>query len=286
MTDTTNRKFRITDAHHHLWTKEEMLQHELPPEADVLVNDYLPETLRPLLDTLGVDDTVLVQTAPNSLANTYQFLDYAEANDWIAAVVGWVDLTDPRVGDTLDELVQRPKFKGVRHLWEMERDPAWIVREDVMRGLGELARRSVPYDLLAREAHWRYIPQVARVVPDLALVIDHIGKPNIRAGQFDDWSAAMAAAAEFPQMMCKLSGMITEADPQNWTPSDLNPYVNRALELFGLDRVMFGSDWPVCLLAGSYAQVFQALQKCLEGLTEGEKARVMGQNAREFYRIA
>jgi L-fuconolactonase len=285
MMNSTKASYRITDAHHHLWTQEEILRTNPRPEIAVLINDYLPETLRPLLDEVGVDDTVLVQTAPHSMANTYQFLDYAEANDWIAAVVGWVDLTDPGVGDTLDELAERPKFKGVRHLWEMEPHPAWIVRDDVLRGLGELAKRSVPYDLLGREAHWPYISQVARAVPDLALVIDHIAKPNIRVGQFDEWSAAMSAAAEFPQMMCKLSGMITEADPQHWTPSDLKPYVDRTIELFGLDRVMFGSDWPVCLLAGSYAQVFHALQECLEGLSETEKAKVMGQNARRFYGI-
>ena len=197
-----------------------------------------------------------------------------------------MDLADPAIGETLDQL-QHPKLVGFRHQWHDEADPAWNVRPDVLRGLKELARRGLRYDLLVKPREWKYILQVAEAVPDLPLVIDHIAKPNIAARQFDDWAAAMKVAASIPRMHIKLSGMVTEADPANWKPSDLKPYVEKVVELFGAGRVMFGSDWPVCLLAArSYEEVFSALQICLAGLSEAEKALVLGENARRFYGLA
>jgi L-fuconolactonase len=275
---------KITDAHQHFWAKE-LFAGKLPPEMDALLADFRPEDLKPHLDELGIQQTVLVQTH-SSLKNNQEFLDIADACDWVGAVVGWVDLTDPRVGKTLDRLVAHPKFKGVRHQWEDEKDPAWIMRADVLRGLREVAQHGLRYDLLARPPNWPYLTQVAEAVPDLPLVIDHIAKPNIKTRQFDDWAATMARAAEIPRMMCKVSGMVTEADWQRWQPADLKPYITTAIELFGADRVMWGSDWPVCLLAGSYAQVFNALLYGLSGLSEQDKARILGENARRFYGIA
>jgi L-fuconolactonase len=222
----------------------------------------------------------------STLENTRYFLEHADRNSWIGGVVGWVDLADPAIGETLDQL-QHPKLVGFRHQWHDEADPAWNVRPDVLRGLKELARRGLRYDLLVKPREWKYILQVAEAVPDLPLVIDHIAKPNIAARQFDDWAAAMKVAASIPRMHIKLSGMVTEAEPANWKPSDLKPYVEKVVELFGAGRVMFGSDWPVCLLAArSYEEVFSALQICLAGLSEAEKALVLGENARRFYGLA
>lgn len=275
---------RITDAHHHFWQAKVFDILRLPPEMSLLQHDYTPEDLKPLLDDAGVKQTVLVQTY-SSMENTLDFLRAAEGRPWVGAVVGWVDLADPRVGESLDELQRHPKFRGVRHQWHDEPDPAWILRSEVLRGLKELASRGIPFDLLPKEPQWPYIPRLAEAVPGLSLVIDHIGKPRIDRGQFDEWAAAMARAAEYPQMTCKLSGMITEADWRNWKPADLKPYVDKVLELFGAQRVMWGSDWPVCLLAGSYARVFEALRECLAGLDEADLEQVMGGNARRFYRI-
>lgn len=274
---------RIVDSHQHFW-KKDLFADQLPSEMSVLLDDFKPEDLKPLLDEVGVQQTILVQTH-SALENSHDFLEIAEANDWVSGVVGWVDLTDPAVGDTLHGLQAHPKFKGVRHQWEDEQDPAWIMRPDVLRGLREVAKRGLRYDLLAKPPNWEYIPQVAEAIPDLSLVIDHIAKPRIYERQFDDWAVAMARAAEFPQMMCKVSGMVTEADWHNWTPGDLRPYVEKVIELFGVERVMYGSDWPVCLLAGPYAQVFKALQECLSGLSESERDKVLGENARRFYGI-
>ncbi len=274
----------IVDAHQHFWKREAIAKLNLPPAYDPLLRDFEPADLRPQLDAQGVQQTVLVQT--NSLLqNTYDFLEIAQANDWVCGVVGWVDLTDPDLEDTLDELQTYAKFKGVRHQWEDEPDPAWIMRDDVLRGLRELANRGIPYDLLAKPPNWSYIPQVAQAVPDLPLVIDHIAKPQIRLGQFDDWVDAMTAWAAVPRMRIKVSGMVTEATWDSWQASDLKPYVHTALDLFGIDRVMYGSDWPVCTVAGSYAQVFEALLECLAGLSEDEKAKVLGENATQFYQL-
>ncbi len=275
---------RIVDAHQHFWQGKVFDILRLPPEMDLLHRDYPPEELKPLIDQVGIQQSVLVQTY-SSMENTRDFLRIAETHPWVAAVVGWVDLADPRVGEVVDTLLSHPKFKGVRHQWHDEPDPGWIVRDDVLRGLQELAARKIPFDLLVKEANWQYIPGVAEAVPNLPLVVDHIGKPRIADGQFDDWAAAMAQAARFPQIMCKLSGMVTEADWRRWKAADLKPYVEKIIELFGVDRVMFGSDWPVCLLAGSFTQVFHALQECLAGLNELERAMVMGENARRFYGI-
>ncbi|MBI3762085.1 MAG: amidohydrolase family protein [Chloroflexi bacterium] len=278
----------ITDAHQHFWTRDVIVglfqKLNVPlDDVKVLVRDFGPSDLKPILDKFGVRQTVVVQVN-STLANTHYFLNLADQNPWIGGVVGWVDLTDPKVGDTLDS-IRHPKLVGIRHQWHDEPDPAWIVREDVLRGLREVAKRGLRYDLLVKPFNWEFLPRVAEAVPELQLVIDHIAKPNIAARQFDDWAAAMTAAARMPQMYCKVSGMITEADWQNWKPADLKPYIEKLIELFGPHRVMFGSDWPVCLLAGPYDQVFEAVQICLSGLREHEKAMVLGENARRFYGI-
>jgi L-fuconolactonase len=251
---------------------------------DALIADFQPEQLKPQMDEVGVHQTVLVQTH-SSLENNDEFLSIADVNDWVGAVVGWVDLIDPEVGRTLEALAAHPKFKGVRHQWEDEEDPAWIMRSDVLRGLREVADCGLRYDLLAKPPNWPYLAQVAEAVPDLPLVIDHIAKPSIKTHQFDDWAEAMSRASEVPHMMCKVSGMVTEADWHDWQPSDLKPYVVRAIEIFGADRVMWGSDWPVCVLAGSYAQVFDALKYSIAELDEHVQAKVLGENARRFYDI-
>ena len=277
----------ITDAHQHFWTKEVIAalfeKLGVPLESvQTIVRDFEPKDLKPWLDKLGVSQTVVVQVNA-TLENTRYFLDLADRHSWIGGVVGWVDLADPAIRETLDQ-IKHPKLVGFRHQWHDEADPAWNVRPDVLRGLKELARRGLRYDLLVKPREWKYILQVAEAVPDLPLVIDHIAKPNIAARQFDDWVAAMKVAASIPRMHIKLSGLVTEADPANWKPSDLKPYVEKVVELFGAGRVMFGSDWPVCLLAArSYEEVFTALQTCLAGLSEAEKALVLGENARRFY---
>lgn len=279
----------ITDSHQHFWTRDviaglfESLQVPLE-DVKVIVRDFKPDDLKPWLDKLGISQTVVVQVN-STLENTHYFLDLADKYDWIGGVVGWIDLTDPAIGETLDQ-IQHPKLVGFRHQWHDEPDAAWNVLPEVLRGLRELAKRGLRYDLLVMPREWEYIPQVAEAVPELPLVIDHIAKPKIVEDQFDDWVEAMKVAASIPRMHIKLSGMVTEADWNAWKPSDLRPYIDKAIELFGVERVMYGSDWPVCLLAAdSYEQVFEALNKNLASLNEQEKAMVLGETARRFYGI-
>ena len=274
----------IIDSHQHFWQLGRFHGPNLEP-GTVLFRDFLPEHLEPCLDDVGVQRTVLVQCI-HSLDETRWFLQIAEENDFIAGVVGWVDLTDPRVAKTLDDLIIHPSFKGVRHLVELDPDPDWLVREEVLRGLGELARRGVPYDLLVRPENLRHILTVAERVPGLRMVVDHIAKPPIRTGAVKDWAAGLAEVARNPSVYCKLSGMITEADWRQWKSADLEPYVHTVVDLFGYDRVMFGSDWPVCLLAGSYEQVFDVLVEALGPLSRDQFAKIFGHNAQTFYQLA
>ena len=201
-------------------------------------------------------------------------------------MVGWVDLTDPQVGETLDELAKYPKFKGIRHVVENEPDVDWLIREEVLRGFSELARRDIPYDLLVYPGHLHCVRVILERVPRLRMVIDHMAKPPIAQGLQNGWGRDMAEFARNSQIHVKLSGMITQADWPNWKPTDLTPYVSHIVENFGYDRVMFGSDWPVCLLAGSYEQVFEALVEALGPLSEEDQAKVFGRNACRFYGIA
>ncbi|MEX2114588.1 MAG: amidohydrolase family protein [Pirellulales bacterium] len=273
------------DAHHHCWQLDRFNYPWMTPDLKPLLRNFGPGDLHPLLAIQRFDRSVLVQTI-SSLDETRWFLELAERHDWIAGVVGWVDLTDPTLDNTLDELQRHPKFVGVRHQVHDEPDPRWLVRDDVLGGLARLAGRAIPYDLLVRPQHLPAAIEVARRLPELSLVIDHVAKPAITSGGWDDWAAPFAELAAHPNVSCKLSGMITEADWQRWQPSDLRPYLEHALDCFTPERLMFGSDWPVCLLAGSYAQVVAALEKNLAALPAAQQAAVFGGTAVRVYGLA
>lgn len=243
---------------------------------------FLPENLKPLIDAAGVDKTVFVQTQHNVEENRW-VLGLAEENDWIAGVVGWVDLASPDCEAQIEEFKDHPKFVGVRHVVQDEPDDDFMIRDDVMKGLGVLEKHGVPYDLLFFVKHLRHAPTVAERFPNLRFVIDHLAKPVIKEGKTDGWLEHFVEAAKHPNVWCKLSGMVTEADWENWKTDDLKQYVTTALENFGAEKCLFGSDWPVCELAASYQQVFDALCECIGGLSDSERSHVLGQNAIEFY---
>jgi L-fuconolactonase len=212
-------------------------------------------------------------------------LKLAAAHDYVTGVVAWVDLAHGTLGSNLDELARHRKFKGVRHLIQDEPDDAWMIRKDVLNGFRELERRGIPYDVLIYTRHLKYVPKVREYCPRLRLVIDHIAKPPIARREFDAWARDLEPVAALPNVWCKLSGMITEANWKNWTPQDLKPYVEHAVRLFGYDRLMFGSDWPVCTLAGSYQQVVEALHECVDPISTVDAAMLWGGTARSFYRL-
>ena len=276
----------IIDAHQHFWKLDMPFDHAwlAEPQHAAIHKTYLPEHLEPLLKAAGVDKAIFVQTQHDVEENRW-VLGLAEENDFLAGVVGWVDLASDACEDQLAEFKDHPKFVGIRHITQGEPDDDFIVRPDVLAGLKVLERHGVPFELLFFTKHLKHAPAVAEHVPDLPLVIDHLSKPNIKERQFDDWAVDIKAAAAYQNVYCKLSGMVTEADWENWTPADLRPYVETALEAFGPERCMYGSDWPVCELAGSYAQVHSALDEIVGALSPSDRAQIFGGTAQSFYKL-
>ena len=270
------------DAHQHYWELSRLDYSWMPAEPSPLRRDYRPSDLKPILDVHHFDGTVAVQ-AHHSLDEARWLLQLAGENDFIKGVVAWVDLTDPEAGKRLDELQRDARFKGVRHLVHDEPDPRWLLRPDVLRGLKELERRKIPYDLLLRPVHLPLVPVLAEKLPTLRMVIDHIAKPSIATGEFENWAHLMEAVFPIRQIYCKLSGMITEAAWHNWNASDLRPYVQFVLQGFGPERLMFGSDWPVCLLAGTWKEVLAAATQALGPLNVEVREQILGRTATAFY---
>ena len=273
----------VIDSHHHFW-EIDRFDYSWMPDGSPLATDYGPGDLDLLREKAGVDYTVIIQ-AVSSPDEARWLLKLAEEHEFIAGVVGWVDLTDPEVGHTLDELQRSKYFVGVRHIWESEEDPGWIANSGAINGLKELVRHDLPFDFLARPPNLPYIPQVMDQVPDLRAVVDHIAKPLIADHIVEPWLTDLRKVASINGIHCKVSGMITEADNQNWAVDDLRPYVHHVLGMFGSDRLMFGTDWPVCTLAGSYGQVTDAVREILENLSPLAKSDVFGGTATRFYNL-
>ena len=274
---------QVIDAHHHLWRLDQFDYSWMNrPGLEPLRHNRMPADLKPLIDAAGVHRTIVVQTQHNVAENRWA-LDLAHEHDFIAGVVGWVDLASDVCEAQLTQFIDNPKFVGVRHVVQDEPDDEFIVRADVLRGLKVLQKHRVPYDLLFYARHLRHAATLGRLLPDLPMVIDHLAKPQIKLGRTTQWATDLRAAASYPNIYCKLSGMITEADWQGWKPADLRPYVMAALEAFGADRCMFGSDWPVCTLAGTYQQTVDALREALGPISAPEAAAIWGGTAKRFY---
>jgi L-fuconolactonase len=275
----------IVDAHHHLWDPATADYPWLTDELAVIRRRFTPDDLAPELAEAGIDATVLVQTR-SSLAETAEFLALADATPFIRGVVGWVDLTDPAVGETLAAMragAGGERLVGIRHQAHDEADAAWLVRDDVVRGIRAVGAAGLAYDLLVRPRELPAALRLARELPEVRFVVDHLAKPPIATGELEPWRGLMGPFAELDHVACKLSGLVTEAAWPSWTPADLQPYVDHALEVFGPDRLLFGSDWPVCLLAASYGRVVEAALTTLSVLDVTEQAAVMGGNATRIY---
>lgn len=274
----------LIDSHQHFWQVGRFDYPWMSADNKVLYRDYLPEQLEPILEANGVEKTVLVQ-ASNSVAESRWLLELADEHSFIAGVVGWVDLMSDEVDRQLTELSAHPKFKGVRHLVESEPDDAWLIQPKVISGLNRLSSYGLSYDLLVHTRHLKHIPSLADQCPDLSLVIDHMAKPPIANDEVDTWYSALKTVATNPSVYCKLSGLVTEANWESWQTSDLAPYVERALELFGPRRLIFGSDHPVCLLASPYERVLSSFREILHSLKAEDRERIFAANAQEFYRL-
>ncbi|MFF3905752.1 amidohydrolase family protein [Streptomyces sp. NPDC001848] len=276
------------DAHHHVWDLSVRDQDWIRgPELEPIRRSFTIADLEPQARPIGVDRTVLVQTVTVA-EETPEFLALAEQNEIIAGVVGWTDLTSPDVADRLARLRELPGgsyLRGIRHQVQGEADPEWLLRPDVRRGLAAVAEAGLVYDLVVLPHQLPACVEAAASLPHLTFVLDHVGKPPIASGSLEPWASHLRALAALPNTACKLSGMVTEADRKNWRVEDLRPYAETVLDAFTPSRLMFGSDWPVCTLAASYADVWDTAVALTRGLGQDERHQVFEGTATRVYRL-
>ncbi|MFG2026657.1 amidohydrolase family protein [Streptomyces sp. NPDC048825] len=278
----------IVDAHHHVWDLSVRDQDWITgPELQPLRRNFTLADLEPETRAAGVDRTVLVQTITVP-EETPEFLALAEETELIGGVVGWTDLTRPDVADELARLAELrggAYLRGIRHQVQGEPDPEWLLRPDVRRGLTAVAAAGLVHDLVVLPHQLPACVKAAESHPELTFVLDHLGKPPIATGELEPWASHVRVLAALPNTVCKLSGLVTEADAQSWTVSDLAPYADTVLEAFGPSRLMFGSDWPVCTLAATYTQVLDAAEELTAGLSDSERTEVFAGTARRVYAL-
>jgi L-fuconolactonase len=282
-----NRRRGRVDAHHHLWDPSRRAYPWMDDSLEPIRRRFGPEDLDAAAAPHGVEHTVLVQTV-SSVEETEEFLAVAATAARVAGVVGWVELAAPDVAGELTALRAAPgggTLVGIRHQAHDEPDPGFLLRDDVLRGLAAVADAGLAFDLLVRERELPAARAAVERLPQLGFVVDHLAKPRIREGATAPWAGELAALARFPNVTCKVSGLVTEADWAAWTPAQLVPYVRHAADVFGPERLLFGSDWPVCLLAAGYGEVVAAAEAALEaaGLGPSEREAVFGANARRVY---
>jgi L-fuconolactonase len=276
----------IVDAHHHLWDLDVRDQDWITgPALAPLRRDFLLGDYRHLADAYDIAASVVVQTVTVP-GETPELLALAAASDLIAGVVGWTDLTAPDIADRIAVLTGLPggtKLAGLRHQVQSEPDPDWLTRPDVLRGLAAVARAGLVYDLVITPGQLAAAARAAATVPDLMFVLDHLGKPRIASGRTEPWAQDLRGLAALPNTSAKLSGLVTEADWHRWKVTDLRPYAEVALDVFGPARLMFGSDWPVCTLAASYGDVLAAARDLTVGLSPAERETVFAGTATSVY---
>jgi L-fuconolactonase len=272
------------DTHQHFWKYNPSEYPWMGEGMESLKRDYLPADLAPLLAAEGINGTVAVQ-ARQTVEESRWLLELAEGNPFIKGVVGWVDLRDPKVERQLEPLSRHPKFRGVRHIVHDEPDDRFLMRKVFVDGIARLADFGLTYDLLLFPRHLPVACELVRLFPEQPFVLDHISKPPIKEHALEPWAADIRRLARFPNVSCKISGMVTEADWKAWKPDDFKPYLDVVFECFGAKRLMVGSDWPVCTLAASYSQVLQIAGEYISSLSPDEQAAVWGGNAKGFYRL-
>jgi L-fuconolactonase len=272
------------DAHQHFWKYEPVKHAWIDDSMSVIRQDFMPSDLKKVYDENEIDGCVAVQ-ADQTLEETNFLIGLSTKHDFIKGVVGWVDLRAKNVDEVLKEYSEHNKIKGFRHIVQGEPDHNFLLRSDFLRGISYLEKYDFVYDILIFPHQLGATLEFVKRFPQQKFVIDHIAKPYIKDGYYNGWAALMKEIAKHANVYCKLSGMITEADHNAWTPEQINPYMELVLSAFGSDRVMFGSDWPVCLVAGEYVEVKQLVSDFISKLSLIEQAKIMGTNAIEFYNL-
>ncbi len=276
------------DTHQFFWRyNEQGYGHMFPwtlPDVERLKEDHLPDDLLPLLHRAGIDGTVAVQVR-QTLEETRWLLELAEQYSFILGVVGWVDLCSPDVRQQLERFCPHPKLCSIRYKLENEPDARFMLGQDFMRGIGTLAEFGLPFELLIRSKHLPVASELAAKFPAQPFVLNHIGKPPIKTGQVSPWNTDLRRLAAHPNVSCKISGMVGEADWDGWKPADFRPYLDVVFEAFGSRRLMVGSDWPECTLAATYGAVMQLAADYIGQLSEAEQADIWANNAVEVYKL-
>ena len=270
------------DAHQHFWLYNSLEYAWIDDSMAALRRNFLPKDLAGELKSAGFDGSIAVQ-ARQSLEETRWLLELAGKSASIVGVVGWIDLRSPDVRSQLQSLVHNPKLVGVRHIVQSEPDDEFLLRPDFLRGISVLKEFDLAYDLLIYTQHLPVAIEFVQKFPRQRFVIDHLAKPPIKSGNLDSWAQGIGQLAKSPNVCCKLSGLVTEADWQGWTPDQIRPCLDVAFESFGPERLMIGSDWPVCLVAGSYTTVIQLARDYIAERSPKSLSTVLGGNAADFY---
>jgi L-fuconolactonase len=271
------------DAHQHFWRYDPAQYGWIDDSMAALRKDFLPVDLKPELQRAGIDACIAVQ-ARQSLEETRWLLELADANPFIAGVVGWVDLQAEDVREQLEALAPSSKLVGIRHIVQAEADDRFLLNPSFCRGVSMLEDVELAYDILIYPRHLGVASEFVSRFTRQRFVVDHLAKPDIRHGEIDEWERGIRALAEFPHVSCKVSGLITEADWGRWTERDLQPYLDVVADAFGPGRLIAGSDWPVCTVAGDYSRTMAVLEHYLSDRPERERSAVMGGNAMRFYK--
>ena len=273
------------DSHQHFWKYNPVRDQWITEEMAVIRRDFLPEDLLPELRANQIDGCIAVQ-ADQSEDETQFLLDLAKQNNFIRGVVGWIDFRAENVSECLALLAQNKRLRGFRHIVQAEPDDRFMLQPPFLKAIGCLGKLDFTYDILIYPRQLSAAIELVAGFPNQRFVIDHLAKPEIKAKRTLPWSQQMREIAKNPNVYCKVSGLVTEADWKSWKPDDFNPYLDTVFQAFGTDRVLFGSDWPVCLLAGTYSQVVQLIAEYTKNFSSVEREKIFGLNAARFYRIA
>ncbi len=270
------------DAHQHFWRYNAARDAWITDEMAVLKRDFLPEQFAEERAANGIDASVAVQV-DQSENETGFLLDLARRDARIAGVVGWVDLASPRVAERLEHFSHFEKLRGFRHVAQAEKDDRFLARDDFVKGVAQLRQFGFTYDILVYAKQLPAAIELVARLPEQRFVIGHLAKPQIKAKKIAPWAAQMTEIAQNKNVFCKVSGLVTEADWHKWKAEDFRPYLDVVFDAFGADRLMFGSDWPVCLLAASYRQVKQVIEDYVKGYSEADRGKIFGGNVARFY---
>ncbi|RDV16947.1 amidohydrolase [Pontibacter diazotrophicus] len=273
------------DAHQHFWKFDPVRDSWITDDMASIRRDFGPEDLQPVLRQHGFDGCVAVQADQSEAENDF-LLTYADRYDFIKGVVGWVDLRAENIQERLNHYAGFGKMKGFRHVLQGEPDRALMLQPEFKRGISQLSGYGFTYDILIFPDQLRYAKELVAAFPEQPFVVDHLAKPNISGQEIEAWARDMKAIAQYENVYCKLSGMVTEADWQHWKKEDFIPYLDVVVQAFGTNRIMYGSDWPVCLVAASYEEVLSIVEDYFSAFSQAEQAAFFGGNASRFYKLS